>query len=1130
MRRQRTKQTVSVAVAMLFAAGLTTIVTGATDRLTEEFRSPPSSARPLAWYFWTGDHISKEGLTKDLDAMQSSGIGGGVVMHVSSPTPARKPIPFFQEEWRGAMRHMFEEAGQRQLQFGVHNCPGYSASGGPWVPIEDSQKVLNWTETIVDGPGRLDGPLPKPPVVRDFYREVAVLAYPESPGGGNMLQRYAATVRVSSGGASIAGGELITRNPATAVKVKPTEPVVIELEKPVSVCAFRIHARGADGKAPAIALVATEEAGAWRQVGRVVFAPNSGQITKTVNFPTVTSRRFHIVFSEEYRGLPEIAIGGLGLFTSPLARDPEWKAHFASRVCASEPTWLEENERNRTGAPEESLDAGIPAPPAPESVLDLTDKLRPDGTLDWEMPRGTWTILRFGMTTTGRGPHPAPPGGSGFEVDKLDARAMRAHMEHYIGVIAEDAGSLTGKSFTFSEIDSHEQGFQNWTGDMPEKFRKRWGYEIGPWMVALAGRPLSSLAETDRFLWDFRRAALDLWANEYFGAFAEFLREKGLLAYAEAYGQLEFESSQCYGRLDVPMTEVWWREPKEGACYTMGSGGDNGPVASAANVYGKKRVAVEGFSTSPNEAGWRNHPKAMRSLSTQMFLAGINQIIFHAYPHQAYDTAPGLTLSVWGSQFGRLNSWWPLSRPWHDYLARCQYLLRQGRGVSDFARHLGEEAPESPWLPGVVPAGFRGDGINTESIVNALLVRDGKIVLPSGAEYVALLVETRVMRPELARKLAALVESGATIIAPKPVRSPQFAHWREADSEIRRIADAVWGDCDGKTITERRYGKGRVIWGKNLGTVASEMGMLPDFQSEGAPLGFLHRKDKGFDLYFVANGSEAYSGACLFRIAGRKPELWDPVTGQITRPRFYEATKDGRVRVILDLPPDGTVFVVFREDSPEGLPIALDPATLKTALEISGPWEVEFEPGRGAPPSARFERLACWTENANPGIRYFSGVATYRATFTAPPGLVSHKGRLFLDLGKVADVAQVRINGKDAGGAWAMPARVEVTGLLRNETNELTIEVANRWINRLIGDEQRPDDATFRRDASFGSTGCALAELPDWFPDLAARPQKERIGFPFFKHYARDSPLVPSGLLGPVVLQAETAGGGLTKP
>lgn len=637
-------------------------------------------------------------------------------------------------------------------------------------------------------------------------------------------------------------------------------------------------------------------------------------------------------------------------------------------------------------------------------------------------------------------------------------------------------------------------------------------------MAALAGKPLSSLAETDRFLWDFRRAVLDLWANEYFGTYADFLHERGMLAYAEAYGHEVFDISQCSGRMDTPMAEWWWNEPRDDKPHTR-SGGSYVNGASAANTYGRGRVACEAFSTNPNEAGWRNHPRAMKRLADDMFLNGINQIIFHAYPHQAYDTAPGLTLSVWGSQFGRLNTWWPLSRPWHEYLGRCQYLLRQGHSVSDFARHLGEEAPESPWLPGgVAPAGFRYDEINTEVILDSLAVRDGKLVLPHGAEYAALVVETRVMCVELARKLAELIRDGATLLCPKPIRSPGYANWREADAEIRRIADDVWGDCDGKAVREHRYGKGKVVWGKSLTQIVSESGLRPRVESVGIPLGWFHRRTQDADFFFVATGSDPFSGECLFRVDDRLPELWDPLTGDIRRPRQFETTSDGRTRVTLDLESDGSVWVVFRKNGPATLPLAVAPDAFRDAMEIKGPWEVSFQPGRGAPPAVRMDRLRCWTESEDPGIRYFSGIAVYRQTFewSSP---VPKDATIHLHLGRVADVARVRLNGREAGGVWTDSARLEITGLIRPGKNDIEIEVANRWINRLIGDEQVPDDAPFKRDVSFGSPGYALTKLPDWFPNLDQRPEKRRIGFPFFKHYTKDSPLVPSGLLGPVRIQ-----------
>ncbi len=1067
---------------------------GAKPGRDAQFASPPAEYRPHGWFFWVNGHITKEGLDKDLEAMREAGLGGGILFDVGQPGPVG-PVGFFNEEWRGLMRHMLAEGARLGLQFGAHNCPGYSSSGGPWVPVEQSMKELGWTETFVEGPGRVPGPLPKPPVKMDFYQDVAVLAYPDS---GNLLSRGQPSVK--SGGQPLEAGPLADLDLEKDFPMAADGAVEVELAEAATVCAAAWGGAGAGAKPASVRLLAGEQAGNLREIGSFAFVGYSGRILKTVNFPPVTARVFRFEAEAGMR------VAELGLFASPRVVDPTWKAHFASRMNATK---------------EAPPPSGLPPIPDAAQVVDLTGKLRPDGTLDWEAPPGPWTVLRFGITTNGKGPHPSRAG-KGLECDKLDAAAMRAHMESYIGQIAKDAGPLAGEAFRYCEIDSYEVGFQNWTARMPEKFRERRGYEIGPWLVALAGRPLNSLEETDRFLWDFRRTVADLFADEYYGTFQKFLGERGILAYAEAYhghGHFVGDASQCSGRVDAPMCEFWWREPAGGKSPGNGTP-DYVLGAHAANTYGRNIVAAEAFSTLASEAGWRNHPRAMKRQGDQMFLSGVNQFIFHAHPHQAYDAAPGITLGVWGSQFGRHVSWWPLARGWHDYLGRCQFLLRQGVSRSDVARHRGEEVTEEhhlPWLG--LPAGVRTDNINTETILNAMSVRDGKLVLPYGAEYLFLVMESDVMRPELARKIEALVAAGGTVLGPKPVRAPGLRDWREAGAEVKKIGDAVWGECDGTNITEHVYGMGRVFWGKPPADVFKALGAQPDFESPNARLGFLHRAAPGFDAYFVVNSaSERAVVGCLFRAAGRPPEMWDPMTGAITRPREFKETADGRTEVKIDLPADGSVFVVFREKGPAELPVELDSGALKAVREVAGPWEVRFQPGRGAPESATFEKLASWPEHPDAGIRYFSGVAAYRAKFEAPEA--GGGRRLFLHLGAVADVARVRLNGADLGCVWAEPARVEITGAAKPGENTLEIEVANRWINRLIGDEQFPDDVDWQRRNDFGATGFAVTGLPAWFPDLARRSEPRRVGFPFFKHYTKETPLVPSGLLGPVTVEA----------
>lgn len=1049
------------------------------------FVAPPSEYRPQGFYFMLGGCISKDGLTKDLEAMNSSGIGGGLIMDAGSNLSG--PVGFFNDEWRGLIQHTFQEADRLDLQFGMATCPGYQSSGGPWVPVEEAMKQLGWTETLTDGPGRLNDPLPRIPITLDFYRDVAVIAYPEMKGGGDMLRRYRAAAKVTADGKELDLAPLIDRDLSTKIDLKGIKTIEVDLPQEVTICSAMI---GATGPGTEITMSAKTSDGMYRPVVKFKCHTNPGS-NRTANFAPVTAKSFRFEGGETWT----VRVSELGLGTMPMIANASEKAGFIGF-----------SPHSYDGTADT---AGLPPIPTPDQVIDLTSKLRPDGTLDWDVPPGTWTILRFGMTAINAAPT-AGRAAKALECDKLDATAMRHHLENYIGVIAKDAGPLAGKRFTYTELDSYELPTQNWTEKMPGIFRARRGYQMGPWMAALTGRTVGSIEETERFLWDFRRAVADQFAEAHYGTLRKFMHERGMLAATESYGPFMGDSMQCSGQVDMPMAEFWWKEPVEGKSPPGGQG-DNSWYASVANTYGKNIVGAEAFSTAANEAGWRNHPRAMKALGDNQFLSGINRFIFHAYPHQAYDVAPGLTFIHWGSQFGRHVSWWPLSRGWHDYVSRCQYLLRQGRSQSDVAKLIVEGSPEG-WTSfgGGGAPGYRSDHINTEVVLDSMSVRDGKLVLPCGAEYYVLVTCTGTMRIEMVRKLAALVEAGGVVVGPKPERTLGLKDWRKNEAELKAIADAVWGTAPG----EHAYGKGRVYWSaqSNMLDVLKKAGA--QFDCSGIP--YLHRTAPGFDAYFLVNNSgKAVDTKCVFRVSGRQPELWDPLTGEMTRPREVEQTDDGHTSARVTLPVDGSIFVVFRKDGPAKLPIALDPAALQPVAEVTGPWEVAFEPNRGAPPSATFDKLISWPDSVEPGIKYFSGVATYRTKLNLPAEVAGQ--RLFLDLGKVADVARVHVNGTSVGYAWAKPLRVEITSAAKPGVNTLEIEVADRWINRLIGDEQYPDDAQY--DKTSYAPGSRLREWPTWFPDLSKRGEPRRVAGPSpHKHYTKDSPLVPAGLLGPVTV------------
>ncbi len=746
------------------------------------------------------------------------------------------------------------------------------------------------------------------------------------------------------------------------------------------------------------------------------------------------------------------------------------------------------------------------AAPPPEAVIpsgrvvDLTSRMGPEGRLVWDAPPGKWLILRCGHASNFKMTRPSPAAAVGLECDRLAPAGIEAHFGAFLQGIFDRAGPAAGRALTHVHVDSWEAGGQNWTAAFPAEFRTRRGYDLRPWLPVLTGRVIGSAELSERFLWDVRTTVSELIRTHYAGRLRELARPYGIKFSTEAYGHLCIDNLAYAGVADLPISEFW----AQGEGQFPSPGGYEAStrvMASAAHTYGRPIVGAESFTSN---RGWRDHPFLLKAMGDQKYCEGLNRVIFHLSAHQPYaNMIPGLTHRKWGEHIQRHNTWWNYSVPWLRYLTRSQYLLQQGQGVADVCAWFGEGAPLNVNdMKLKLPPGYDFDFCSSE-IVLQLSVRDGRLILPSGASYRYLrLPDSDRLTVPLARKVRALVEAGARIIGGKrPVGTPGLTDFPRGDAEIETIAAAGWDT-------------GRVTTGKALAEVFARDGLKPDF--EGAGLHYIHRRVGETDLYFVSHQeNRSLETACTFRVSGRRPELWDPETGAMRAlPDFAE--QDGRITVPLRFEPMQSWFVVFRKTSASatrGAALAGQNFPQVSAGRIlDGPWQVTFDPRWGGPANpVAFVELTDWSKHPDPRIHYFSGTATYRKTlaFTAAEAAGS-SGRLWLDLGAVEVMARVRLNGRECGIAWKPPYRVDLSGAARVGDNLLEVDAVNLWINRLIGDEQFPLDGKWKDFET-------LLEWPEWFKAGTPRPSG-RLTFTSCRHYQKDTPLVASGLLGPVKL------------
>ena len=749
----------------------------------------------------------------------------------------------------------------------------------------------------------------------------------------------------------------------------------------------------------------------------------------------------------------------------------------------------------------------------PAAIVDLTSRLGADGHLDWTVPPGDWTILRFGRVTTGQTTRPAPASGLGFESDKFSVAAVDNQFAHFPGPFLKGRGpeSRQESGVTMLHFDSWEMSAQNWSPGFAAEFKQRRGYDLWHWLPALTGRIVENRDMTERFLWDLRQTAQELVVAHHILRLKELGREHGLQFSIEPYDMNPNADLTLGAAADVPIGEFWWHCPNFNADYSVIE------AVSIGHTNGRRIIGAEAFTSDPGE-DWRGYPGSVKGLGDWAFCAGINRFYIHRYTHQpSLDRRPGMMMWKYGVHWERTQTWWPMAGACHEYFSRCQQMLRQGLPVADILYLAGEGAPQVFRPPPSATNGNRPDrlghnfdGCAPETLLESVTVKDGRLCLPDGMSYALLELPYRAtMTPRLLRKVDALVREGATVVGPRPMYSPSLEGYPACDEDVRRLADGLWGPCDGRTVKEHAVGRGRVIWDAdaapqsateqygNYGVAAralAKMGIAPDFESDG-PVRYTHRRMPSGELYFVSNReARVVEANCVFRVDGLQPELWDPVTGERRLLKAFR-TREGRTTIPMRFEPEQAFFVVFRHaaDEPAGKMSAVNFAGTHPVQELQGPWSVAFDPKWGGPAAVEFPVLENWIQRPETGIRHYSGIAVYRKRFEFKPGVgESSRGRLWLDLGVVKNIARVRLNGRELGVVWCAPWRVDVTESLRRGMNELEIEVANLWPNRLIGD--------------------------------LSLPESERFTWASMNLFTATSPLLDSGLLGPVTLQAADRG------
>jgi alpha-L-rhamnosidase len=1113
-------KSISIIIAIVFCYNQIVAQTAKSDNLLQGFTNPPNAAKPRVWWHWMNGNISKNGIQKDLDWFTRVGIGGFQNFDAALFTPVVVPkkIVFMTPEWKDAFKFTTELADKKGLEMAIAGSPGWSVTGGPWVEPKDAMKKYVWTETRIKGGETFSVNLPQPsdatgkfqnvqiskggflntfigdiPV---YYHDAFVIAY-RLPENEKAFTDY--NPKINSSGGSFNVKDLTDANLTNAVFLPPMKVgedmwLQYEFETPKTFKAFSIAGavqtamQDFDGVPLNRSLKVSDDGINFREVAQL-----SGSIIplNTVSIPPTTAKYWRIAF----KTLPP----PINVFAAMAGGNPvgeksdgvnvtEFILYSTDRIDQIEDKagFTPWKENNKTFLPQNADAVNV------DGVIDLTSFMQADGSINIKasaaeiqnpkseivLPQGNWAIIRLGYSLTGRQNHPASPEATGLEVDKLDKDAVKKYINTYLDMYKDATGGMMGeKGLQYMILDSYEAGHMTWTKNFPEEFLKRRGYDIKTWIPVLTGRVIKNTEASEKFLWDFRKTIGELIAENHYDVIGEELHKRGMKRYTESHEDRRIylaDGMDVKRNADIPMSAMWTPGSLAGgANEEVRSEGDIRESASVANIYGKPIVAAESMTSIQNAFSF--HPGKLKRTADLELASGLNRFVIHTSVHQPLDDKmPGFSLGPFGQYFTRQETWAEQATVWTGYLARSCYMLQQGKNIADILYYYGENQ-NITWLTReklpAIPTGYEFDFVNATALLGAIDVKNGELIAKSGNTYQLLVLDesAKNMTLSVLKKLNELVKAGAKLTGTKPQQSPSLS---DNATEFETLLNEMWSSPN--------------VLKTSIADALATINVKEDvvIKNAVAKILYRHRKTANQDIYWLNNRSENTEDIeATFRIAGKVPELWFAETGKI-EPLSYQIA-NGVTKVKLHMEPNDALFVVFKNKAIKNA-VELPAVKVKELATINGAWDISFQKDRGAPAAAKMDKLISLTDNAHNGIKYFSGTATYKKTITTLANWFTKDAALWLNLGDVKNLAEVIVNGKSLGILWKKPFRINVTSALKPGNNKIEIKVTNLWVNRLIGDAQ---------------------------PGVT-----NKITFTTMPFYQANSPLLPSGLLGPVQL------------
>lgn len=1024
--------------AALLIIGLILLLPGNAQSLQERFSNPPEEASPWTFWYWMHGAVSKEGIRADLKAMQEIGLGGAYLMPIRGPKEDgfANAVNQLTPEWWEMVRYSMEQADSLGLKLGMHISDGFALAGGPWISAEESMQKLVWTDTIISGGKKCRLELVVPDSYEGFYRDIAVYALPVTDQATDMVP-------------------VITSNhpddptPFTEAGkgFRSTEPVWIQYEypHPFTLRNVEVLLFGNNYQSHRFHILSSNDGKHFEQVSRLTPARHGWQNSdyqSTHAVKPTTARYFRFYWdpagsepgSEDLdaaKWRPTLRFKELRLNSTARIHQWEGKAGFVWRVAEETPEeWL-----------------GMADCTPRNQILNISKDFK-KGVLQTQLPPGKWRILRMGHTSTGH-MNATGGGGKGLECDKFSQQAVKKQFDNWFGAAFRATDEhLARRVLKFMHVDSWECGSQNWSSNFATEFLKRRGYDLMPLLPVLAGYPVESTAFSEKVLRDVRETIAELVPDVFYKVLAEEAHKLNCEFSAECVSPTMVSDGMLHYKLvDRPMGEFWLRSP------THDKPNDMFDAIHGAHIYGKNIIQAEGFTQL--RTNWDEHPGMLKTLLDYNLALGVNKMFMHVFVHNPYtDRAPGMTLDGIGLYFQRDQTWWKQGKAWIDYMRRCQTLLQYGTPVVDIAVYTGEEIPRRailpdrlvPFLPGlfgekrvqserrrllnedqplrVMPAGvthsanmadpdqwidpLRGysyDSFNKDALLQLATAGRQRMNFPGGASY------------------RVLVIPGAHRMNPDNVAL--------SDATKKKIAALK---ASGVYVPELPYSESDF----------SAIGLEPDVMVP-EQVAWNHRSGPEAEIYFISNQMDSARNITVsLRYEGREPELWNPQRGTIESPSAWQFNNN-RTEVQLKLAPRESTFIILRACA---LQDKYQQSTNRdtTTLSMEGSWDIHF---LNTNRKLTSDSLFNWTTHQDNAIRYYSGEAVYRNSFSMDQ--IKEGTTYFLQPGDIRVMARVLVNGKDCGTLWTAPYELDITQALHEGLNELEITVVNTWANAIQG-------------------------------------------------------------------------------